>query len=718
LSCTQQATTSATDIRVVPLVQGSIPDLSTGIDLTLSVPPPCDNGLDFTQPVKVIPLSNVDFLAFWWNSTNNNACYSRLVPDGNGCFTENHLGAWYGGATSNQWFPLPAADLNGDQNDDLVLFTRPGSGMEKTYEYKVALGQADGSFDFSGTPTTFITGIWTALVTLADADGDSHADIVFHSFASGGSHPTVLNMLKGQGDGTFAANPQHLLSTSQGQGSEVAVIANFDADSAFDVFLPPDDDVSDLGQAYIAFGQSAGQFGAIEESIDFAPSNEGGTSDQFRAWANACDLNLDGHVDLIAHEAWWDTSRTTKVYLGDGNGHFSEPGVKLFSTLYSDVDILTCVSHAQAVMGCTAVTEIPQLECEALVALYTNTDGANWNDSPGNNWNVTDTPCSWTGVDCSAGHVTTIDRDNQSLNGPIPAELGNLSELTRLYLFGNRHYDQQQGKYIGFIGSIPTELGNLSQLTELDLSRNQLSGPIPTELGNLSQLTELRLGDNQLSGQIPSELGNLTSNKHSHPNKAGLSGPIPTELGNLSLLIELDLSWNQLSGSFPTQLGNLNLLTKLDLSYNYLSENLHTRLGNLSQLTELRLGYNQLSGQIPSELGNLSQLTGLFLSVNQLSGSIPTELKNLSQLTTLSLSVNQLSGPVPSELGNLSQLTALRLDHNQLTDSLPFSLMNLTDLRYFRFNETNLCEPTETDFQIWLASIDKLQSTSVLCASL
>ena len=49
---------------------------------------------------------------------------------------------------------------------------------------------------------------------------------------------------------------------------------------------------------------------------------------------------------------------------------------------------------------CGVVSEIPQVECEALVALYNSTDGPNWISNSG--WLVTDTPCSWYGVACDA----------------------------------------------------------------------------------------------------------------------------------------------------------------------------------------------------------------------------------------------------------------------------------------------------------------------------
>jgi Leucine-rich repeat (LRR) protein len=352
---------------------------------------------------------------------------------------------------------------------------------------------------------------------------------------------------------------------------------------------------------------------------------------------------------------------------------------------------------AQAATNCADV-EIPQEECAALVALYNSTDGVNWDDSPDNGWNITNTPCSWTGITCRGGHVTEIYRFEKRLNGPIPNELGKLSHLTWLNLSRNRWYDSQQSQYVGGLtGAIPKELGNLSPLTELYLWSNQLSGTIPTELGNLSRLTMIELDDNQLSGPIPKELGNLSQLKKLSFSNNQLSDSIPSELGNLSQLTVLGLSSNQLSGSIPSELGNLNQLEWLNLYQNQLSGPIPNELGNLNQLTMLSFYSNKLSGIIPIELGNLSQLTALHLGDNQLSGPIPSELGNLRLLTELDLDHNQLSGQIPSELANLNQLTVLDLDHNQLNGPIPNELGNLGELTrlFLSNNQLNGLIPSE-----------------------
>ena len=49
-------------------------------------------------------------------------------------------------------------------------------------------------------------------------------------------------------------------------------------------------------------------------------------------------------------------------------------------------------------------------------------------------------------------------------------------------------------------GSIPADLGNLFELTSLDLSNNSLTGAIPHEFGWLFNLSTLKLSGNSLTG--------------------------------------------------------------------------------------------------------------------------------------------------------------------------------------------------------------------------
>ena len=279
---------------------------------------------------------------------------------------------------------------------------------------------------------------------------------------------------------------------------------------------------------------------------------------------------------------------------------------------------------------CTGVSEIPQAECQALVALYNGTDGANWRDKSG--WLTTNTPCSWYGVSCASGHVTQLNLSSNQLSGGIPPELGNLASLQGLYLYNNQ-----------LSGSIPPQLGNLTNLQRLDLFNNQLSSSIPPELSNLASLRWLDLTTNQLSGSIPSQLCNLTN------------------------LLKLGLNSNQLGGNIPTTLGNLTNLQGLDLAYNQLSGNIPPQLGNLANLQWLYLARNQLSGSIPPQLGNLANLGTLWLSQNQLSASIPPELGNLVSLQYFYLDSNQLSGSIPPQLCNPVNLMYLDLGYNKLT---------------------------------------------------
>ena len=175
----------------------------------------------------------------------------------------------------------------------------------------------------------------------------------------------------------------------------------------------------------------------------------------------------------------------------------------------------------------------------ALTALYNATDGPNWKSN--RNW-LTDAPLGeWEGVTTDeSGRVTGLDLSDNGLNGEIPPELGNLSNLQVLVLSSNQ-----------LSGEIPSELGNLYNLKVMYLIYNLLSGEIPPELGNLPNLEELSLGLNHLAGAIPAELGNLSNLQVLVLSSNQLSGEIPPELGNRANLERLYLAPNLLTGCVP-----------------------------------------------------------------------------------------------------------------------------------------------------------------------
>jgi len=272
---------------------------------------------------------------------------------------------------------------------------------------------------------------------------------------------------------------------------------------------------------------------------------------------------------------------------------------------------------ADTAFDCSTVTEIPQAECQALVALYESTNGDAWDENAG--WLVTNTPCTWDGVVCEAGHVTQLNLD-----------------------------------WNGMSGTIPSDLQDLANLYYLNLANNQLSGVIPVELGTLSELEGLIISDNELTGTIPAQLGNLSKLKWLILRGNMLEGNIPSELGSISTLEQLRLPNNRLTGSIPPELGALINLKLLYLAGNQLSSLLPSEIGNLASLQSLTLSNNPaLSGSLPISLVNLTlsslwfENTGLCEPANETFqtwlGTI-ADVRSTDVICAPSLTTNYVSG--------------------------------------------------------------------------
>ena len=245
------------------------------------------------------------------------------------------------------------------------------------------------------------------------------------------------------------------------------------------------------------------------------------------------------------------------------------------------------------------------------------------------------------------------------------------------------------------------------RVTRLVLSDNNLTGPMPSDLGSLTELYQLTLNDNRLTGPIPGELGLLPELCYIGLSQNGLSGEIPWELGRSPSLVSLQLNFNQLTGEIPAELGELGSLYDLLLNHNHLTGQIPPELARLTTLRLLYLDYNMLSGPIPPALGNLVDLFSLRLNSNRLSGEIPPELGKMTGLRSIFLSYNRLSGTLPEELGTLPELYLMDLAVNpDLAGPLPRSFLDL-GLEYLRLAGTRLCVPSDEAFRAWFESIEE-----------
>jgi len=357
------------------------------------------------------------------------------------------------------------------------------------------------------------------------------------------------------------------------------------------------------------------------------------------------------------------------------------------------------ISLVAAETICTEVTEIPEDECNALVALEAvdETFSLGWKS-----------PCSSSDITCEDGHVIEIRVGK--LEGALPdlSALSFLRAINRVceekdyyeeefyYCSSDSYYLYEDEECYDF-GNLTalSDLSTLTHLTFLNLENNSLNGTLDVSLLP-SSLQSLNLGFNDLEGPLPNlsnKLPNLTYIDLSGNALDINGGHFPNSLESLQLgyadlkqlpdlsslthLTTLDITGNELSEpivgtSLPNSLMEL-----------YLNDTLFNQplpdLGHLTHLTTLDISNNTISepivgAQLPSSL------TKLYLNNLVLNQKFP-DLSALNNITTLKLNDAKLTGPIiAADLP--SNLTTLSLRNNPLNQSLPdlSALTQLTDL--------------------------------------
>ena len=183
-----------------------------------------------------------------------------------------------------------------------------------------------------------------------------------------------------------------------------------------------------------------------------APSNDGGEA----VGGYRIEVSPDG-------SSWSDRVANT----GNASTTYSHTGLSPGTTRHYRVSAVNSggVGNRSNVDSATTASTAPTNR-EALVALYDATGGADWTNN--NNWKSSAALSTWHGVTTDFdGRVTQLYLGDNNLRGVIPAELGNLTNLRTLHLYGNRFLSRD----------LPLGLMNLNALTSVWIQRTGLCPP-------------------------------------------------------------------------------------------------------------------------------------------------------------------------------------------------------------------------------------------------
>jgi Leucine-rich repeat (LRR) protein len=332
---------------------------------------------------------------------------------------------------------------------------------------------------------------------------------------------------------------------------------------------------------------------------------------------------------------------------------------------------------------------------QGLVDLYDATGGPSaWRTSDLTGWSSSGRSaalCSWTGITCAAQDVIKITLEGRGLTGTIPDAVITQSfpNLETLAFPSN-----------SLTGPIPTSLAQLSKLEDLVLTSNSIAGSIPGALSQLHLLKTLSVGDNQIHGALPAWAGtSFPRLRRMQLNNNLFTGSLPSEWGSLTYLTELDLTksgtlngtipstWSLLSnltqfrmggnlglsGEIPDGLfGSMRNLNEIDVSLNAFHGTLPTSIAQCVRLTAIDASLNVIGGTIPRGWSALTKLERIVLNNNALDGTLPPEFGEARlPLGSLSLENNHLQGTIPKEWSKLEGLSLLTLSNNSLTGTLP-----------------------------------------------
>ncbi|KAL5212397.1 hypothetical protein ABZP36_023244 [Zizania latifolia] len=214
-------------------------------------------------------------------------------------------------------------------------------------------------------------------------------------------------------------------------------------------------------------------------------------------------------------------------------------------------------------------------------------------------------------------------------------------------------------------GPITEAVGNMKNLTLLFLYYNNLSGHIPTSIATLPSLADIRLFNNMLSGPLSPELGKHSGLANFEVSNNHLFGELPDTLCLNKKLYDIVVFNNSFSGVFSTNLGDRDTLENIMAFNNHFVGDFLEKIWSFPKLTNIMNQDNNFTGTLPREIAH--NILRIEIGNNRFSGAVPSFAVGLRIFRAEN---NLLSVTLPADMSAFANLTSLVLAGNQLSDSI------------------------------------------------
>jgi hypothetical protein len=315
-----------------------------GFSILFSTPKGFEDSVNIPAPLNPTAIASADF--------NGDGIQDLVVAGG------TEVQVFFGTGKASQPFTsgpttaldggvsIAVADFNADGKQDIAVATFDDL---KGFALYLAFGNGDGTF---GTPSLILSNSNTGIEAIAagDVNGDGKPDILITQVGYEVGNGEGVNILFGNGDGTFQA-PASLGTPGSGNIG----LADFNNDGLPDVYAG---DIT--GETAIVFlNQGGGKFAPATTWEDYGP---GGLT--------ACDINHDGNMDLVANG-----NATVTLLLGNGKGGFGSPIQEDIGHILEEAVAVACGSFT----GTTYPEVVNLSEGYNLVQIMTNAGDGNLN---------------------------------------------------------------------------------------------------------------------------------------------------------------------------------------------------------------------------------------------------------------------------------------------------------------------------------------------------